>query len=387
MENFIYQPSTKIFFGRGTEQSVGREVRKHATRVLLHYGGGSIKRSGLHGRAIEALRAAGLEVVELGGVKPNPRLSLVREGIDLCRREDLGFILAVGGGSVIDSAKAIAFGAVSDKDVWEEFFLGQTPVTEALPLGTVLTIPAAGSEASMHTVVTDEAGERKLAAHGPAMLPRFSILNPELTLTLPAYQTACGASDMLAHVMERYFTNTPHVDFTDHLCEGAMRSIVKNTRKVLAEPLNYDYRAELMLAAMVAHNDSLGLGREEDWMTHSIEHELSAIWDVTHGEGLAILFPAWILYVYRNNVPRFVRFAEKVFDIAAGSPEEKIKGAVAALRDWYRAIGLKTRLGELESFDEQRIATMAARCIPDGRRGGLMKLDRDDVAAIFRLAL
>lgn len=386
MENFIFHPQTKIIFGRNTEQSVGREIRRHANKTLLHYGSGSIKNTGLYDRVMESLREADLEVVELGGVRPNPRLSLVREGIELCRREQVGFILAVGGGSVIDSAKAIAFGAVSDKDVWDEFFLGQTPVTEAIPLGTILTIPAAGSEASMHTVVSDETHERKLAAHGPAMLPQFSILNPELTLTLPDYQTACGASDMLAHIMERYFTNTPHVDLTDHLCEGAMRSILKNTLMVLAEPQNYDYRAEIMLAGMIAHNDSLGLGREEDWMTHDIEHELSAIWDITHGEGLAILFPAWIRYVHHKNIPRFVRFAEKVCNIETGSAEEKINGAVTTLQNWYRTIGLKTSLSELASFDKQKIEIMAVRCVPEGRRGGLMKLDRHDVAAILRLA-
>lgn len=389
MDNFTFHPTTKILFGRDTENAVGAETAALGKKVLLHYGSGSIKKSGLFDKVVASLQALDIEFVELGGVVPNPRLSLVREGIELCHRENIQAILAVGGGSVIDSAKAIAFGAVCDKDVWDEFFIKGTPVTQALAIGTILTIPAAGSEASPHTVVTDEENDRKLAAHGPGMLPAFSILNPELTMTLPAYQTACGAADMFAHILERYFTETPHVDFTDHLCEGALRSIRKNTPKVLAEPDNYDYRAELMLAGMIAHNDVLGLGRAGDWMTHEIEHEVSALWDVTHGEGLAVLFPAWIQYAGDNNpaaVPRLVRFAEEVFGITTGSDEEKIQAAVAALKSWFAAIGLKTKLTQFEDFDESKIETMAAFVIPAEPRGSLIKLTRGDVANIYRLA-
>ena len=389
MDNFTFHPTTKILFGRDTENAVGAEIMALGKKVLLHYGTGSIKKSGLFDKVVASLQALDIEFVELGGVVPNPRLSLVREGIELCHRENIQAILAVGGGSVIDSAKAIAFGAVSDKDVWDEFFVKGTPVTQALAIGTILTIPAAGSEASPHNVVTDEENDRKLAAHGAGMLPAFSILNPELTMTLPAYQTACGAADMFAHILERYFTDTPHVDFTDHLCEGALRSILKNTPKVLAEPDNYDYRAELMLAGMIAHNDVLGLGRAGDWMTHDIEHELSALWDVTHGEGLAALFPSWIQYAGDNNpaaVPRLVRFAEEVFHITTGSDEEKIQAAVAALKSWFAAIGLKTKLTQFEDFDESKIETMAAFVIPAEPRGSLIKLTQEDVANIYRLA-
>ena len=387
MQNFEFHPTTKILFGKDTQVQVGKETAVFGKKVLLHYGGGSIKKSGLYDTVIASLKDAGVEFVELGSVQPNPRLSLVREGIELCRREDVDFVLAVGGGSVIDSAKAIAFGVPFAGDVWQEFFVNQVPVTKALPVGTILTIPAAGSEASPHTVISDEENERKLAAHGAGMLPVFSILNPELTKTLPDYQTACGAVDMHAHIMERYFTNTEDVDFTDHLCEGAMRSIIKNSVKVLAEPDNYGLRAELMLAGMIAHNDVLGLGREGDWMTHDIEHELSAIWDVTHGEGLSILFPAWIKYVWKNNPGRFVRFAEEVFGIKDGSDQEKIEGAIAALKAWYVSLGLKTSLGELEHFDESKIDLMAQRCVTGGCRGGLVKLNKEGVANVYRLAL
>ena len=387
MLNFVFHPTTKVIFGRETEKEVGVEVARHGKKALLHYGGGSIKKSGLYDRVIASLKDANIEVVELGGVQPNPRISLVREGIELCRTEGVDFVLAVGGGSVIDSAKAIAFGVPSSNDVWDEFFIKQTPVTDALPVGTILTLPAAGSEASPHTVISDEVNERKLAAHGAGMLPVFSILNPELTQTLPAYQTACGASDMLAHTMERYFSNTQDVNLTDELCEGAMRSILLNGPKVLAEPDHYGYRAELMLAGMIAHNDVLGLGREADWMTHDMEHELSAIWDVTHGEGLSILFPAWITYVYKNNIPRFVRFAEKVLGIADGDDNEKVLAAVAAMRAWYTALGLATTLSELKCFEAEKIDLMAERCVPEGARGGLTKLSKSDVAAIYRLAL
>lgn len=386
MENFTFQTHTKIIFGKNTETAVGEEVARFGRKVLLHYGGGSIRKSGLYERVMTSLRDAGIAVTELPGAQPNPRLSLVRKGIELCRTEKIDFILAVGGGSVIDSAKAIAFGAVSDIDVWD-YFLRNIPVTEALPVGTILTLPAAGSEGSPDTVVSDEINQRKLAAHGDVIRPVFSILNPELTTTLPTFQTAAGMSDMFAHIMERYFTSTEHVDFIDHLAEGAMKSIRKNSTKVLAEPQNYDYRAEIMLAGVLAHNGILGLGRDEDWLSHDIEHELSAMWDVTHGEGLAIVFPAWMTYVYKNDMPRFSRFATKVFGITVGTDEEKITAMIEQLKAWYRSMGLKTALSEYDFFDADRIPQMAKLCIPEGTKGAKSKLNSKDVEAILRLAI
>jgi len=385
MDNFTFCVSTKIIFGRDTEQQVGREVKARADKVLLHYGGGSIKKSGLYDRIVESLKAEDIEIVELPGVVPNPRLSLVREGIKICREQGITFVLAVGGGSVIDSAKAIACGTPSKADVWEEYYVKMAPVTEALDVGVILTLPAAGSEASNSTVVSNEETERKLYAVVEVLRPKFSILNPVLTTTLPAYQTAAGAVDMMAHIMERYFSSTDHVDFTSCLCEGAMRSIIKNAPKVLDDPQNYDYRAEIMLAGMVAHNDSLGIGRGGDWMTHDMEHELSAIWDITHGEGLAAMFPAWMTYTHNQKLPLFVRYAEEVWGITDGNDEEKVQTAITRLKEFYHKIGIKTSLKEM-GVEEDKIPLMAERCVPEGKRGGLMQLGKEDVEKIYRIA-
>lgn len=386
MDNFTFQAQTKLIFGKGTELQVGAEAARYGKKVLLHYGGGSIKKTGLYDRLIDSLKKAGLTVFELPGVQPNPRLSLVRKGIELCRNEGVDFVLAVGGGSVIDSAKAIAFGTVADIDVWK-FYLEGIPVTKSLPVGTVLTIPAAGSEGSPDSVLSDEEHKRKLAAHGDIVRPVFSILNPELTMTLPMFQTAAGMSDMFAHIMERYFTSTENVDFIDHMAEGAMRGILNNSYKVLKDPNNYDYRAEIMLAGFLAHNGILGIGREGDWMSHDIEHELSAMWDVTHGEGLAIIFPAWMKYVYKNDIPRFARFSKEVFGITDQDEEQRIHKMIEKLKEWYRTLGLKTALSEYEFFDEDKIPVMARRCVPDGARGAKTKLSSADIEAIYRLAI
>ncbi len=387
MENFTYCVPTKIIFGAGTENVVGQEVRAIAKKILLHYGGGSIKRSGLYERIIESLNSAGVEVVELGGVEPNPRLSLVLEGVELCRREGVEMILAVGGGSVIDSSKAIAIGCANDCDIWDKFFLHKQTVEKSLPVGVVLTIPAAGSESSNGTVLSDIKNKRKVSAKGQVVIPRFAILNPELSTTLPPFQTACGCADMLSHIMERYFTSSEHVDLTDRLCEAAMQTILENAPLVLKNPENYDYRAEIMLAGMVAHNNSLGVGRVQDWASHGLEHELSAIWDIAHGEGLAIITPAWMEYVSEYNVPRFVRFAEKVCGIAQGSDSEKISGAIKYLRSWFAGLGLKTRLSEYDFFDSSRIPEMSKQCLGLMGRGAIKKLNVEDGEKIYRLAL
>ncbi len=387
MENFEYYMPVNVIFGRGTESQTGSEASKFGEKVLLHYGGGSIKKSGLYDRVVDSLKAAGLEIFELGGVQPNPRLSLVREGIAICKREDIDLILAVGGGSVIDSAKAIGFGAVTDKDVWEEFYVNKAPVEASLPVGVVLTIPAAGSECSRGTVISNEDTQQKMPARGPAVLPVFAILNPELTVTLPDFQTACGASDMFAHIMERYFTNTEHVDLTDRMCEATMRCIIDNTPLVLENPDNYDYRAEIMLCGTLAHNNSLGIGRVQDWFSHGLEHQLSAIYDVPHGEGLAIIFPAWIKYCSTVNMPRFVRYAEKVWGITEGTAEEKVDAAVAALKAWYVKLGLKTRLSEYDFFDPENIPVMARGVIAEGGWGGIKEFTVEDAEHILQLAL
>ena len=387
MDNFVYQVPTKIIFGAGTEENVGQEVARYAKKILLHYGGGSIKDSGLYSRIVESLNKAGVEFMELGGVRPNPKLSLVLQGVDLCKENCVEFVLAVGGGSVIDSAKAIALGSVADVDIWDEFFLNKNTVVKSLPVGVVLTIPAAGSESSNGTVISDAENKRKISAKGQAIIPKFAILNPELSTTLPSFQTACGAADMLSHVMERYFTNTEHVDLTDRLCEATMCTILENAPLAIKNPTDYNFRAELMLAGMVAHNNSLGVGRAQDWACHGLEHELSALWDIAHGEGLAILTPAWMEYVYTYNISRFVRFAEKVCGITTGSNEEKITSAITFLKNWFASLGLKTKLSEYEFFDQSKIPSMAEMCFGLMPRGAIKVLDAADGIKIYNMAL
>ena len=386
MENFVFQNTTRIVFGRGTEEEVGRQAAAMASRVLLHHGGSFARTSGLLGRVKERLRAAGVAFEELGGVVPNPRLSLVREGVEVCRKHRLGGVLAVGGGSVIDSAKAVALGVPYAGDVWD-FFTRKAQPTEALPVGVVLTIPAAGSESSSGSVITNEQGWYKKDAGADFLRPRFAILDPALTFTLPPYQTACGAADIMAHVMERYFTRVPAVDLTDRLCEATLRTIVRNVPIALAKPDDYDARAEIMWAGTIAHNDLLGTGRVGDWATHMIEHEVSGIYDVAHGAGLAVLFPAWMTYVLHHDVARFARFATRVFDVEydVSSPERTAREGIRRLRDFWRSIGLPGSLADM-NVGADRLDEMAGKCTEAGPRGSFVKLGREDVRKILELA-
>ncbi len=385
MENFVYQNKTKIIFGKDTENLIGEETKKHSKKVLLHYGKNSIKKSGLYDKVIESLKKSGVEYIELSGVVPNPRLSLVKEGIKICRENNIDFILAVGGGSVIDSAKAIALGFYYEGDVWD-FFSKQIQIEKALPVGVILTIPAAGSESSRSTVITNEEDGRKMGAGDEILRPEFSILNPDLTMTLPDFQTACGVADMMAHVFERYFTNTKNVDFTDELCEATLRSIIKNCRNVLKEPNNYEYRAEIMWAGCIAHNGLLGTGREEDWASHQIEHELSAFYDVAHGAGLAVIFPIWMKYVYEHDTKRFVQFAKNVWGINKSTDEQIILEGIKSTKDFFKEIGLPTSLKELE-IDDKQLEKMAEKCVGENSIGNFVNLKKEDVLKIYKLAL
>lgn len=388
MQNFTFQNATKILFGKGMEETVGAEVKKYADKALLHYGGGSIKKSGLYDRVKKSLSDAGVEVVELGGVKPNPRLSLVREGIALCKKENIGFILAVGGGSVIDSAKAIATGVKANRDVWD-FFIKGIEVTESLPVATVLTIPAAGSEMSNSAVVTDEETGLKRDIGGDCLRPVFSVMNPELTFTLPAYQTACGIVDMMAHIMERYFTNVKDVDLTDRLCEAALRCIINNAPVVLEQPENYAARAEIMWAGTLAHNDLFGTGRIGDWGSHLIEHELSGAYDVAHGAGLAVCFPAWMKYVMHHDTARFVQYAVRVWDVDLpfAKPAEIAREGIRRLEAFFTSIGMPVRLSQLH-IDGSRLKEMSEKAMV-GREsiGQFVKLQAQDIEQIYHLAL
>jgi alcohol dehydrogenase YqhD (iron-dependent ADH family) len=389
MDNFTYQNATKILFGKGMEAQVGAETKRHATKVLLHTGMGSVKRSGLFDRVVASLKAAGVEYVELSGVQPNPRLALVQKGIELCRSQKIGFILAVGGGSVIDSAKAIAAGVPYSGDVWD-FFDGKAQPGAALPLGCVLTIPAAGSETSGSTVVTkEEGGFKRGLTSNEYLRPAFAILNPELTTTLPVYETAVGAADIMAHVMERYFTNTTHVDFSDRLCEAVLKGVIRNLPIVLARPNDYDARAELMWLGTQAHSDLIGLGREGDWASHGIEHELSGLYDVPHGAGLATVFPAWMKYVYRHDLARFAQFAVRVWNVEMDhrNPEKTALEGIAKLQGFLSSCGLPTSLGELK-VPNDKLEVMADKATGGNRwkLGSFVKLDRNAVHEILKIA-
>lgn len=388
MRNFTYQNGTKLIFGKDTEKLVGHEIAQYTTKVLLHYGGGSIKKTKLYETVLTSLNNANIEVIELPGVQPNPRLSLVREGIKMCREQNITFILAVGGGSVIDSAKAIAAGVPYEGDVWD-LFCG-TPITkDCLPVGTILTIPAAGSETSSGSVITNEENGLKRSCGHSSMRPVFSILNPELTYTLPMYQTACGIADMLAHVLERYFTNEPSVDVTDRLCEATMKAIIENGRRVMNDPMNYDLRAELMLAGMIAHNGSLDVGRLGDWASHELEHELSGQYDIAHGAGLAIIFPAWMKFVYKHDVQRFAQFGHRVFDleINLNNLEETALRAIECLEHFFKELNLPTRFTEAH-LPTDEIELLAQKLVSHCESvGNFVKIYKEDALAIYQLAL
>jgi len=386
MENFTYQNQTKIIFGKGTEKRVGEELVPYKAKVLLHYGSGSVKKSGLYDRVVASLKAADISFVELGGVKPNPRLGLVREGIKLCREEGVGFILAVGGGSVIDSAKAIALGVPYEGDVWD-FFEGKEIPKKSLPVGTILTIPAAGSESSSSTVITKEEGLVKTHVSSPLNYPRFSILNPELCFTLPAYQLGCGAADMFAHLLERYFTTTKSVALTDNLLEGTMRTVIEQAPRVLKNMKGYDAWAEIMLSGMVAHNNWLGIGRLHDWGTHGIEHELSAMYDVAHGAGLAVVFPAWMKFHLESETTRLARLARRVWDVEEPDDKKASLAGITAFEQWLTSIGMPVTLKELGVPDE-RLEEMAEKATAKGTRtvGIAHPLTQADILKILELA-
>lgn len=345
---------------------------------------GSIKRTGLYDKVMRSLKKENIEVVELGGVKPNPRLSLVREGIDICKKQNIDFILIVGGGSAIDSGKAIAAGAKYDGDVWD-FYTGDKVVEEALPLGVILTIPAAGSEVSPDSVITDENGWYKRFTSGEPLISKFSILNPEITFTLSAKQTVIGVSDILAHIYERYFTQVKNTELTDRLAEATMKTVINNTRLVLKDLKDYNARAEIMWSGSIAHNDLLVTGKTGDWASHMIEHELSGIYDIPHGEGLAVIFPAWMKYVYKDNVLKFVQFARRVWDVDTGLDdlEGTALEGISRVEAFYKEIGLPANLGEI-GIGEDRFEEMAAKCVESGSIGQFRKLNKDDIVEIYR---
>ncbi|MDR2390536.1 MAG: iron-containing alcohol dehydrogenase [Planctomycetota bacterium] len=392
MINFVYYAPTKVIFGKDTETQAGAEIKALGyKKALVHYGGASAKKSGVLDRVLKSLDGAGIGHVELGGVKPNPRLSLVREGIQLAKKENVDFLLAIGGGSAIDSAKGIAYGIAGDGDVWD-LYLAKRKAIACAPVGCVLTIAAAGSETSYSSVVTDENGGHKRSYNDDIARPKFAIMNPELTYTLPEYQTMSGVVDILMHTLERYFTNDRQVELIDRMSESLLLTVLEVAPKLLANPRDYDARAEIMWAGSLSHNGLTGTGRTGDFASHQIEHELSGMFDVAHGAGLSAVWPSWARYVYKQDIARFAQFAVRVMGVEMNyfNPEETALRGIARIEDFFRSIKMPVTISELgiKDLTEKQIDEMVAKCSWNGTRkiGQFVKLDSSDVKKIYQMA-
>ena len=388
MLNGIYYNPTKILFGKGMESHIGEEVAKCSKKILLHYGGGTIKKIGLYDKIIQSLEQHGVEYIELPGVKPNPRAEMVYRGIDICRKESIDFILAVGGGSVIDSAKVIAIGVPYGGDFFD-FTKGANP-SSSIKVGTILTVPGSGSESSPAAVITHEDRCVKFSYYSTYMTPVFSILNPEVTFSLNKVQTSAGIVDAISHVFERYFSNTEFVDCSDKICEGLMKTLMKYAVLIKDDPKNYDIRAEIMWACKLAHDDTAGFGRKQDWACHSIAHEIAAIYDTVHGATLAVIFPAWMKYVFRQKKEKFLQFADRVMDIKNGNnSEETILKAIQKFQDFLKHIGMPTNMKEHGIHDMVNYETIAKNSVQymqSGTIGNFIRLSSDDVNKILQIA-
>ena len=389
--NFKYYTPTKVVFGKGTEEQAGKLIREMGgTRVLLHYGSGSVIRSGLLDKVKKVLEEEQLPFVELGGVVPNPRISLAYEGIELVKKEKLDFILAVGGGSVMDSAKAIGYGVYNGGDVWD-FYDKKRKAAGCLPIGAIVTIAATGSEMSDSSVMNNENGQLKRGYSSDFGRPSFAIMNPELTMTLPDYQTACGCADIMMHTMERYFVSGDTMEITDTMAEALLRTVMKNALILKEDPKNYDARAEVMWAGSLSHNGLTGCGiRERDFATHGLEHELGAVYDVAHGAGLTALWGSWARYVYKDCLHRFVRFAVEVIGVApGGTDEETALRGIEKTEEFFHAIGMPVTLHELGiDPSEEDLHMLAAKCSVScgGKRGSAKVLYEDDMYQVYKMA-
>ena len=392
MFDFKYYTPTKVIFGKDSESKLVDLVKEFGgKKLLIHYGGGSVVRSGLLKRVTDALDGANIAYVMLGGAVPNPRLSLVYEGIELCKKENVDFLLAVGGGSAIDSAKAIGYGVYNGGDVWD-FYDYKRQAKGCLPLGVILTLAATGSEMSDSSVITKEEGLVKRGYSSDYGRAKFAILSPDLTMTLPDYQTACGCADIMMHTMERYFTNGGNMEITDALAEGLLRTVKKNALILVKDPTNYEARAEVMWAGSLSHNGLTGCGNDGgDWMTHKLEHELGGLYDVAHGAGLAAIWGSWARYVYKNCLHRFKKFAINVMDVKdEGSDEEIALRGIEAMEDFYRAIKMPTNLRELGvEPTEEELKLMAKKCAigVGGEKGSAKVLNEEAMLAIYRASM
>ena len=391
MFDFKYFTPTKVLFGKNTEDKVAELIQEFGgKKVLIHYGGGSVIRSGLMQRVTDKLDAAGIAYVKLGGAVPNPHLSLVYEGIELCKKEGVDFLLAIGGGSAIDSAKAIGYGLMNEGDVWDLYDY-KRQAKASMPLGVILTLAATGSEMSDSSVITKEEGLIKRGYSSDFGRPKFAILNPELTMTLPDYQTACGCTDIMMHTMERYFTNGGNMELTDSMAEALLRTVKENAKILARDPKNYDARAEVMWAGSLSHNGLTGCGNDGgDWMTHKLEHELGGLYDVAHGAGLAAIWGSWARYVYKNCLPRFKRYAINVMGIpATGTDEEIALKGIEAMEDFYREIKMPTNLRELGvNATDDDLKLMAHKCAVGvkGGKGSARFLKEEDMLEIYKMS-
>lgn len=391
MQDFNFYTPTQVVFGKKGEDKVGELVKAlNCKKVLVHFGGNSAKKSGLLDRVFDSLTQAGIDYVSLGGVVPNPRLSKVYEGIDLCKKENVDFILAIGGGSVIDSAKAIGYGMANDCDVWD-FYMKKAVPTGCLPIGTILTLSAAGSEMSNSSVITNEEGWLKRGCNSDYCRPKFAIMNPELTYTLPPYQTASGSTDILMHTMERYFTQGGTMELTDGISEALMRTVINNSKILMKDPTNYEARAEVMWAGSLSHNGLTGCGSIGDWACHQLEHELGGMFDVAHGAGLAAVWGSWARYVYKYNVARFAQFAVNVlgFPNDFSDQEKTALAGIEAMEVYYKSIDMPISIKELGvELNDDQIKELAYKCSFQNTRtvGGVKALNTEDMIEIYKMA-
>jgi alcohol dehydrogenase YqhD (iron-dependent ADH family) len=392
MKDFNFYAPTRVVFGSESEEKLPQLIQQYGgKKVLVHYGGGSARKSGLLDKVEKMLSEAGIAYVELGGVIPNPLLSKVREGIDLCRRENVDFILAVGGGSVIDSSKAIGYGVGYTGDVWD-FWDGKAVPQTCLPIGVILTIPAAGSEMSSSCVITNDEGMLKRGVNSDLCRCKFAIMNPERTYTLPPYQTAAGATDIMMHTMERYFSKYEDAILTDAIAEALLRTVKDATYEVLLHPEDYRHRAAIMWASSLSHNDLTECGTEKDFACHKLEHELSGLFGVTHGAGLAAIWGSWARYVMDKHLSRFVQFAVNVMGVTNdfSNPRATAMKGIEAIERFYHDIGMPTRIPELigRPATDEEIATMVRKCSRDGKLklGAMEVLDSHDMEQIYRMA-